>query len=77
MPLLPAQTRTLISDAGRISRYSTSEVEVFDLEGDPQELTNLASRPEGRDRRFHLGERLTDSLLRYSDIARPGVLPGS
>ena len=77
MPLLPAQTRTLISAAGRISRYSTGEVEVFDLEGDPQELTNLASRPEGRDRRFHLGERLTDSLLRYSDIARPGVLPGS
>nr|MCS5628477.1 sulfatase-like hydrolase/transferase [Planctomycetota bacterium] len=75
VPFLPARTRSLLTDEGRISRYSTGEVEVFDLERDPQELRNLANRPEGRELRSHLGERLADALLDYSDIARPGVLP--
>ena len=74
MPLLPARTRTLLTDEGRISRYSTGELELFDLENDPQELSNLAQLASGRDRRIHLGERLADALLHYSDISRPGPL---
>ena len=73
VPFLPSRTRTLIGEEGRISRYSTGEIEVFDLEKDGSELTNLAHRPEGRDRREHLADRLTDALLRYSDLARPAA----
>ena len=73
--LLPGRTRTLITDEGRISRYSTGEVEVFDLEKDPHELCNLGAKPEGSERRAHLSERLADALLQYSDLSRGGPLP--
>ena len=71
MPLLPAHTRTLVTDEGRITRHSTGEVEIFDLARDPNELTNLAAKPAGRDLRAHLHERLADAMLRYDDLARP------
>ena len=71
MPLLPARARTLIHDEGRISRYSTGEVEVFDLGSDPLELSQLAGRSEARDREAFLADRLADSLLQYSDLTRP------
>jgi arylsulfatase A-like enzyme len=72
--ILPARARTLLSDEGRITRYSTGEVEVFDLEGDPDEMQNLAGTARGRDRQTQLADRLTDALIQYSDLARPGPL---
>jgi arylsulfatase A-like enzyme len=69
--ILPARARSLVTDEGRITRYSTGEVEVFDLEKDPDELTNLAAKPAGRDRREHLADRLIDAMLRYQDTTAP------
>ena len=37
-------------------------------------MQNLAEKAEGRERRAHLIERLTDALIRYSDMAKPGPL---
>lgn len=74
-PFLPARTRTLVTGDGRITRYSSGEVEVYDLEKDPDELANLAARPAGRERREHLSERLADALLRYQDTTPDGRLP--
>ena len=71
---LPAKTRTLITDDGRITHYSTGECEVFDLAGDPHELENLAHSAAANDRRVHLGERITEALIRYSDLARPEAI---
>ncbi|MFP8879253.1 MAG: sulfatase-like hydrolase/transferase [Myxococcota bacterium] len=74
MKVLPAKARTLITEAGRITRYASGETEVFDLKADPDEMKNLAGKPEGRDRRAHLTERLADALIQYSDLAKPGPL---
>ncbi len=68
---VPAKARTLITEEGRVTRYSTGEVEVFDLAEDPLEMKNLAGRPEGRERREHLSDRLAHAMLEYSDLARP------
>jgi arylsulfatase A-like enzyme len=72
---LPSRTRSLVTEEGRITRYSTGEVEVFDLEKDPDEMINLAARPQGRERREHLGDRLADAMLRYQDNSPGGPLP--
>ena len=74
MRVLPAKARTLVSDEGRITRYASGELEVFDLGGDPDEMSNLAGKPGGRDRQAHLSERLTDALIQYSPLAKPGNL---
>ncbi|MGE4607699.1 MAG: sulfatase/phosphatase domain-containing protein, partial [Myxococcota bacterium] len=74
MKVLPAKARTLITEAGRITRYASGETEVFDLKADPDEMKNLAGKPEGRDRQAHLTERLADALIQYSDLAKPGPL---
>jgi arylsulfatase A-like enzyme len=74
MRVLPARARTLVCDEGRITRYASGETEVFDLEGDPDEMNDLADRPEGQERQQHLSERLMDALIRYSDLARAGAL---
>ena len=72
---LPSRMRSLVTEEGRITRYSSGEVEVFDLEKDPDEMTNLAAKPGGRERREHLSDRLTDALLRYQDDSPGGPLP--
>jgi len=63
---LPAKTRTLLTDDGRISRYSTGELELFDLGADPDELHNLAVDPAARDLLHHLHDRLAHALLAYA-----------
>jgi arylsulfatase A-like enzyme len=74
MRVLPAKARTLVTDDGRITRYASGETEVFDLEADPDEMNDLADQPGGRERRHHLGERLMDALIHYSDLSRPGEI---
>lgn len=65
---LPLHSRTLVTDRYRTSRYSTGDVEVFDLEDDASELDDLAeSHPELRGA---LSERLADALMTASDLAR-------
>ncbi|MBW2282513.1 MAG: sulfatase-like hydrolase/transferase, partial [Deltaproteobacteria bacterium] len=74
--VFPSRIRTLVTDEGRITRYSTGELEVFDLEKDPLELENLAASPAGRDRTAHLSDCLSDAFLQYQPVARGnGKLP--
>jgi arylsulfatase A-like enzyme len=77
MRRFPSHIRTVIGEAGRITRYATGELEVFDLEADPAELVNLANRPEGRERRAQLGELLAEALVDHSDLARSAPLTTS
>jgi len=74
MRVLPEKARTLVTKDGRITRYASGEVELFDLAGDPDEMNNLAGKPAGRDRQTHLTDRLAGALIRYSDLAKPGPL---
>ncbi len=74
MKVLPEKARTLLTEQGRITRYASGETEVFDLEADPDEMKNLAGKPEGRDRQAYLIERLADALIQYTDLAKPGPL---
>jgi arylsulfatase A-like enzyme len=74
-PVFPHKVRSLVSDEGRISRYSTGETEVFDWLGDPDERVNLAVGARDPARREVLRERLLDALVACSDTARPETLP--
>ena len=74
MRVLPAKARTLLTEEGRITRYASGEVEVFDLAADPDEMNDLSGRPEGRDCEAHLADRLTDALIQYTDLSKPGPL---
>jgi hypothetical protein len=74
LKVMPKKARTLLTEEGRITRYASGETEVFDLAVDPDEMKNLAGKPEGRDRQAYLTERLADALIQYSDLAKPGPL---
>ncbi len=70
-PILPSKVRTLVTDDGRITRYGTGEVEVYDWEGDPDERVNLAAGDRDPKRVASLSDALTGALVDYSDTARP------
>ena len=74
-PVFPHKVRSVVTDEGRITCYSTGETEVFDLHDDPDELVNLAARERDPVRCTALRERMIGTLIDYSDTARPGVLP--
>ena len=62
---------TLVTEGARLTIYDGAEHgELFDLERDPDEMTNLFARPEGRDLRAHLMERLARHLMAYGDHGR-------
>jgi hypothetical protein len=63
--------RTLVTDEGRITRYATGELEVFDWAGDPEERVNLAVGDRDPKRVASLSDDLTAALIDYSDTARP------
>jgi len=67
---VPHKARTLFTENGRITRFSTGESEVYCFDDDPDELDNRAtSDPDGAFTRA-LQDRLTQSLMDYSDLAR-------
>ncbi len=68
--LLPQHGRTLITDEGRYTRYSTGEGQLFDLQADPDELRDLWDAPEGRDRRAHMAERLAAEMMAHANLGR-------
>ena len=72
--IFPAKVRTLVTDEGRISRYSTGELEVYDWANDPEERVNLAVSDRDPKRLASLSDALTDALIEYSDTARPELL---
>ena len=44
------------------------------LDSSPDEMNDLSGRPEGRDCEAHLADRLTDALIQYTDLSKPGPL---
>jgi arylsulfatase A-like enzyme len=67
---VPHKARTLFTENGRITRFSTGESEVYCFDDDPDELDNRAtSDPDGAFTRA-LQDRLTQALIDYSDLAR-------
>ena len=62
--------RTLLTPQARLTLYRGAEHgELFDLERDPGEMTNLFARPEGRELRAHLTEALAVALMEVADEA--------
>lgn len=60
--------RTLITDEGRLTLYRGSDHgELFALDRDPEERTNLFAKPEGGDLRTALSERLARVLIEAAD----------
>ena len=65
---IPGKTRTLITERYRYTRNSKGEEQLFDLQADPDEMTDLARRDPTL--RASLLEQLTDALLAADDAAR-------
>jgi arylsulfatase A-like enzyme len=76
-PIFPYKVRTVVTDEGRITRYDTGEVEVYDWAGDPEERVNLAVGDRDPKRVASLSDALTGALIDYSDTARPEPEPES
>ena len=66
---LPLRSRTLITDRYRYSRYSSGDVEIYDLVDDADELRNLAAEPDRRALRAELTERMLDAMTKISPFA--------
>ncbi|HET6473675.1 MAG TPA: hypothetical protein VFG38_17670, partial [Pseudomonadales bacterium] len=66
---LPLRSRTLITDRYRYSRYSSGDVEIYDLVDDADELRNLAAEPDRRSLRAELTERMLDAMTKISPFA--------
>lgn len=75
IPVFPAKIRSLVTEEGRITRYTTGEVEVYDWAGDPGECVNLAVGDRDPKRVASLSDALLGALIDYSDTARPEVGP--
>ena len=66
----PLRMRTLISEAARLTLTQGSELgELFDLEQDPAELTNLWGRSEARERQAEMTEQLARHLMELADLS--------
>jgi arylsulfatase A-like enzyme len=64
----PLRMRTLVSEEARLTLYEGVEhAELFDLQADPRELTNLWSQPGSRALRTEMTERLARHLMDYAD----------
>jgi hypothetical protein len=69
--------RSVLTPEGRLTLYQGAEHgELFDLENDPAEMNNLFAKPEGRDLRFHLTERLARLQAEHDDSGRIAVHGG-
>lgn len=68
---VPAHSRTIVMSDARMTRYSTGEGQLYDLDADRCERTNLFDRDAGRDLRHAITDRLTDALISSADYARP------
>jgi arylsulfatase A-like enzyme len=68
---IPHRARSVITDDGRITRYSSGEGQLFDLATDPDEIRDLWRDPAAADRRAALFERLAVELMAADAMARP------
>ena len=69
---LPLKTRTVLDDRYRYTRYSTGEVELYDLQEDPAELVNLGVEGRADGVAAELAVKLADALIAHSAIGRLG-----
>ena len=69
---LPLRTRTVVDERYRYTRYSTGEVELYDLAADPDETVNLAVQGRAEKAAAHMAEQLADALMSHSDMGRSG-----
>jgi len=69
---LPVRSRTMVTDQHRYSRYSSGDVEIYDLLADPDELHNLAADPGHAQLRAELGERMLAAVVGVSPFATTG-----
>lgn len=60
---LPLHTRTLYAGRFRYSQYSSGDVELYDLNNDPQERHNLAKEQASRADRADMAERLAAAMM--------------
>ena len=72
---LPLKTRTLVNERYRYSRYSSGEVELYDLDSDPHELNNLAVKNRAPEVSARLAEQLADQLIAHSSMASAEQAP--
>lgn len=66
---LPLHTRTLYADRYRYSRYSSGDVELYDLVDDPDERRNLAAESAHRAARGEMAERLAAAMMAVAPMA--------
>ena len=68
--VVPEHSRTLVTADARMTRYSTGEGELYDLDADRAERTNLFDNADGLDLRHHMTDQLADALVSSADYAR-------
>ncbi len=68
--VVPEHSRTLVTADARMTRYSTGEGELYDLNADPGERSNVFDEAGEVDLRHHMTDHLVDALVTASDYAR-------
>ena len=69
--------RSVITPEARLTLYQGADHgELFDLEADPSEMNNLFAKPEGRDLKLHLLERLARLEAEHDDSGRIAIHGG-
>ena len=67
---VPLRMRSLVIEDTRLTLYHGSDDgELFDLERDPGEMTNLFGASSARARRNHMMERLVRLQMEYADLS--------
>jgi arylsulfatase A-like enzyme len=69
---MPQRTRSIVTAEHRYTRYSTGDVELFDLVRDPDELVNLAATGGADALCGEMAGRLADALTASSSMAQLG-----
>jgi hypothetical protein len=65
---IPGKTRTLITETHRYTRNSKGEEQLFDLQTDPDEMSDIKqTQPVARSAAL---EAMTDALIEADDVAR-------
>ena len=63
--------RTLVTDDARLTIYDGFEHgELFDLRRDPDEMNNLFAKPEGRELRAEMMEKLLYTMMAYTNYGK-------
>lgn len=67
---IPLKTRTVVTETHRYTRDSNGFEMLYDLDADPDEMTNLAASQRDPAARHSLTDVMVDALLRADDLTR-------